>query len=82
MDKYQILYDLKEEIVANITKNDLIAIKKNLTYLKELGYTSNEVYSFISDLRKDFYDCPEEDLILEVLDICSNFCGSSLQVWD
>lgn len=75
------LNDIKKEILINIINKDLNAIRNNLIILKNNGYTSDDAYRLISYLREYFSDCPEEDFILDILDICSNFCVPPFQVW-
>lgn len=74
--------DIKKEIIYNIEKNDLISIRKNLIHLKAIGYRSEDAYRLIADLRSGYNNCPEEDFILEILDLCSDFCSPSLQIWN
>lgn len=76
------IFDIKKEMLLKILNNqDLFKIRESLVELKELNYNAKEVYNLIESLRFYFKECPEEDVLLEILDICCGYCSSHMEVW-
>lgn len=76
-------YHIKNRIIFMIANNSkLIEIRTFFIELKENGITKELVYQLLEDILREHNSEYNEDIILELMDIASNWCSKPLRVWE
>lgn len=74
---------IKSKIILMINANyTLSEIRIFFMELKEKGITKESVYQLLEDIRNNNSTDNNEDIVLELMDIASNFCSMPLRVWE
>lgn len=72
-------YYIKNRIIFMIANNSkLIEIRTFFIELKENGITKELVYQLLEDILREHNSEYNEDIILELMDIASNWCSKPL----
>ena len=79
-----LVLEAKNKISSMIEKKEHLPLIRNyFIELREQGFSSETVSGILEELRTHYKtDDVREDLILELLDISTNYCSAHLRVWN
>lgn len=73
---------IKSKIILMINADyTLNEVRTFFIELKEKGITKELIYQLLEDIRNENSVNNNEDFILELMDVASNYCPKPLRVW-